>query len=404
MNMKTKLLTLILLFVSQTIFAQKIGPFLSFYKQANKYENKVSNKRTAKLVKQIRSSSGNSIIEYYAIVCNYDKKNPYYIFADSSYNAIIKVTPLKYIEISNSTHDITVLNKTDDNQDYDVQRGSLESNLYTLSYYQAPIPKMTPYQINMIDKKTDTVIRKTPCFVYNSTKNSKTIQDNKEIKIKETQTFYTNKKTLEIDSIILIITYDTGYKLICKEYVTNLPNFDYDLFEKNLNFNNPKYAKYSRHDENNLPYSMTGTRNKAINSAILNFPIVNLKNETTKLNDMNGWVLLDFWQFGCRPCFEQFKQFAQEKDSIGTTILEKEGVRILSIHPFSDNMEMIAEVGEKYHVTQYLYSAKGLKSEIEILSYPTYYLISPNKQIALKTNQLGDYSEILQIIKQYNNK
>ena len=100
-----------------------------------------------------------------------------------------------------------------------------------------------------------------------------------------------------------------------------------------LNFDNPKYSNYSRHNAENPPYSTQGSNNIEINSFILNYPITNLKGEVTNLADMKGWILFDFWQFGCSPCFAQFKQFAHERDSLGSTILEQEGVRILSIHP-----------------------------------------------------------------------
>ena len=62
-------------------------------------------------------------------------------------------------------------------------------------------------------------------------------------------------------------------------------------------------------------------------------------------------------------------------------------------------MEMIGKIGEKYGVSKYLYSAKGINDQLEMSSYPTYYLISPDKQIILKTNHLDDYSNILQAIK-----
>lgn len=404
-KMRNRLLILVLFVFSQTTFAQKIGPFWSFYRKANQFAKNAVNQRTAKSIVQIWISETDTLTTHYTIVCNYDKKDPYYCVIDSNYadyTEITKVTPNQYILVSESTNDLAVLNKVKGDDLYEMQRSSREYNALALNYYQAHIPKLTPYIPIMVDKKTDTVIRNTPCLLYSSSTTKESYNSNREKQIiTETRKIYIDKNTLEIDSIVKTDLYDSGYRLICKERVSDLPNFDYNELKQQLDFSNPKYAHYSRHDESNLPYRMVYTRNKETTQAILDYPITNLQGQVTKLADMEGWVLLDFWQFGCQPCFAQFKKFAHERDSIGSSVLEKEGVQILSIHPYSDNMEKIAQIGEKYHVSDYLYSAKGMNGQLEMNGYPTYYLISPDKKVALKTNHLGDYSEIIGIVKEY---
>ena len=91
----------------------------------------------------------------------------------------------------------------------------------------------------------------------------------------------------------------------------------------------------------------------------------------------------------------------QQIDSIGQTTLENNSVKVICVNPMSDNMELIAKVAEKYNVHNQLYAAKGLKALIAIPSYPTYYLISPKKEVVKKGTNFND-EEILEAIKQYN--
>lgn len=401
---KIFILIAFLVLIMQTACCQNIGTYMNYYKQASSFAKQTKNHKTAKEVKQIRIIETDTIYNYYTMLCNYDKKNPYFSVIDTAYQKIMFIQEDKYFCIDNITRELT---KADKNSELYNYRYNTESKILALNYYQNPLHKLKPYSNEMITKKTDTIIRGIPCFIFLSDE-TRNYYNKEATQIAGTvntrKNIFINQKSKDIDSIVLNRTYSDGRTLMIKEYIESIDDFNYHNFQTQLDFNNPKYQSYSRHDENKIPYSKSTSDNKEITSEILNYPIISLNNKKTTISEKNGWILLDFWQFGCRTCFEQFKRFAAENDSLGQTILEKEGVKIMSIQPKSDNMEMIAQVGEKYHVTQYLYSAKGLKGQIEVISYPTYYLISPDKKIAHITHYLGDYSEILQIIKQYNNK
>ncbi len=57
-----------------------------------------------------------------------------------------------------------------------------------------------------------------------------------------------------------------------------------------FNYNNKEYEKYSRYDvANPEPYHSFDT---IVTDKLLDFPIVNLKNDTTTLREQNSWVLL----------------------------------------------------------------------------------------------------------------
>ena len=403
--MKNKCLLLFMLLFSQSLFCQNIGALISYCKEASSFAKQTKNQRTAKNIKQIRIINSDTIFNNYTILCSYNKKEPYFCIIDSAYLKIRYYQKDKYISVNNTTNEYSI-EKVNKKSALNNSRFHAENIVLALNYYQSPIPKLVPIKPQFITNKIDTIIRNTHynIFVTDETRDCLDKQGNVEKTVKIEQNIFINQTTKDIDSIIMKSNYSDGNQIILKEYVESNESFNYEDFQKQIDFNNPKYHSYSKHDENTPPSSTIVSDNKSLNSKILSFPILKLNGKKTTIAEENGWILLDFWQFGCRPCFEQFKRFAAENDSLGQTILEKNNITILSIHPFSDNMEMIAQIGEKYHVSQYLYSAKGLNTEIEIISYPTYYLISPDKKIVHKTNHLGDYSEILQIIKQYNNK
>lgn len=285
---------------------------------------------------------------------------------------------------------------------YEEYRINIEGQNYSLLYYLWNLHKLPPYSFYPISNEKNTVIRNTPISIFTSNEELiyyKSKDKSQKGKIQQTTNYYVNTRTYLLDSLKFTYAYDNGKTTTYKEYVSEIKNFDFDSFYKLLDFNNPKYANYSRHDNDNFPESLSITDNEIITPEILCQPITNTKKQITTLSKTDGWILLDFWQFGCSGCFAQFKSFQHEKDSLGYRILENNGVKVFSIHPYSDNMELIQKVADKYDANDYIYSSKGFTKLLHISSYPTYYLISPNKKIVLKTNNLGDYSEILNIIK-----
>lgn len=112
---------------------------------------------------------------------------------------------------------------------------------------------------------------------------------------------------------------------------------------------------------------------------------------------MEGWVFLDLWQFGCQPCYHCFERMKHEKDSLGYRILENEGIRIIAANAKSDNFELINAIATKFEGEDILYAGKGTMSMLALVNhaFPSYYLISPEKEIIWRSNYLGDYSELL---------
>lgn len=212
---------------------------------------------------------------------------------------------------------------------------------------------------------------------------------------------YVNNNTNILDSIRIKNIVDGK---IHSQRVIRISNLRYDdrqqIVDSIFNFNNPRYAKFSHHNEKNPENAWTD--NHEINDEVLNFPLVNLDGDTTTLAENEGWVLLNVWSNNCAPCLENLQNYGHEKNSLGYRVLEREGIKIMAVNQSSDNMELIRQIGEKTGTTDLMYSGKGLSGVIELRYLGYYYLISPDRQIAYETYDLGDYSELLNAKKKYD--
>ena len=216
----------------------------------------------------------------------------------------------------------------------------------------------------------------------------------------ETVSSYVNNKTNVLDSI-KIDHYVNGEK--SSQRIIRINNLRYDNRQRYIdsifNFDNPRYAKFSHHDEKNPKNPWTD--NREINDEVLRFPLVRLNGDTTTLAENKGWVLLNVWSFNCAPCLENLQNYGHEKDSLGYRILEQEDIKIMAVNQSSDNLELIRQIGEKAGTTDIMYSGKGLSGVIELRYFGYYYLISPDRQIAYESSHLGDYSKLLKAKSDY---
>ena len=207
--------------------------------------------------------------------------------------------------------------------------------------------------------------------------------------------FYVNATTNIMDS-----AYCEVFEYHSKDQYT-FYDFNYDnrqtYIDSIFNFDNKEYEKYSRYNiATPQPYYSLDT---IVTDKLLDFPLVDLKNDSTSLREEEGWILLNFWQLDSEPCLEQLAKYAHEKDSLGYRILEKEGIKIMAIEHRSNNMEYIEKVAKKYEFEDITYSGKGIYSVIEIPYFGYYYLISPDKKVFFRTSKLEDYEEILKLIR-----
>lgn len=213
-----------------------------------------------------------------------------------------------------------------------------------------------------------------------------------------------NHQTFHIDSVIAYNVSRNSFHDTIKYLVTGLDNMDKSNYYDSLfDAANDEYRSYSFHDEKHLPYSMANSYNKEIDDEVTDYRLLCLDGDSLSLSSIPTWILLDLWQLGCQPCYQAFEKFRQERDSLGHMVLDGEDIRIIAANAKSDNMELIGKVAEKYEAYDLLYAGKGLTSVLSLVNhgFPSYYLISPGKEIVWRSNSLGDYSELLEAKENY---
>ena len=400
MMKKTLFLLLIILGALKEINAQRINYFNTFsvMKDYITASIKMSENHPDGIVaKNVKSYYGKnaSEIEYYTFVYDFSTKESYYCILDTASLIFCKVDKKNWYSVNTTTRELTHY-KRSNLREFKSMKGSLEAQHKVIEYYICGDKYIKP-EVNYVlyKKNTDTIIRTKPCMVFYASNFSDDY--------KRDAVYYIDKSNYELDSVIWVsIGTDGKRTIIGKEVVSDIENFNTMELKELFDFNNPKYEEFSRHDKNNLPPSFSYSENVDFSlPKVTNFEFYDLNNNNTSLQKEQGWVLLDIWEFGCRGCYAGFKRMGQQIDSIGQTVLENNDVKVICVNPISDNMELIAKVAEKYNVHNLLYAGKGLSALINIPAYPSYYLISPKKEVVKKGTQFND-EEILEAIKQYN--
>lgn len=399
--MKKTLILLLLVFCTLRItYAQQFS-LKDTFKTAKIYflaSNEMMENHSDRVVaKNVKVYYGKNVseIEYYTFVYDFSSDKPYYCVFDTSLMDFYKVDKKNLYEVNFGTRELTHLKRSNIGM-FNSFKGSLEAQHKIIDYYIYSNSNNIKPSVNYaLYKDLDTVIRKEPCLVfYASNFNEKHRRD---------AIYYVNKTNYELDSVIWMSTGTNGNRYVAKkEILTDIENFDIKEIEGLFNFENPQYSEFTRHDGKNEPYSYADSENEDFSiPKVTSFELQDLNGNKTTIQNEKGWVLLDIWEFGCKGCYAGFKRMGQQIDSIGQTVLEKNGVKVICVNPMSDNMEYIAKVAEKYNVHNLLYAGKGLTTLIAIPSYPSYYLLSPKNEVVKKGTHFKD-EEILEAIKQYN--
>ena len=357
--------------------------------------NMMDNHKDGIIAKNVKVYYGKDVseTEYYTFVYDFSTKSPYYCVLDTSLLDFCKIDKRNLYEVNVGTRELTHY-KSSDLKYYGSMKGTLEAQHKIIEYYIYGNDNIKPEVNYALYKKTDTIVRTKPCLVFYASNFNK--------KYRKDAIYYIDKSNYELDSVIWVSTRKDGERFIAKkEIVTSIENFNMNEIRDLFNFDNPQYAEFSRHDGKNEPYSFAYSDNENFSiPKVASFELQDLNNEKTSIQNEQGWVLLDLWEFGCKGCYAGFKRMGQQIDSIGQTVLQSNGVKVICVNALSDNMELIAKVAEKYNVHNLLYAGKGLTALIAIPSYPTYYLISPKNEVVKKGTQFSD-EEILDAIRQY---
>ena len=174
---------------------------------------------------------------------------------------------------------------------------------------------------------------------------------------------------------------------------------------------NPVYAIYE-HIDDSKPYgehySSPKPRTKKVldilTDDILEHPFVDVNGDTTTLGQQEGWVLIETWYDGCRPCKQWIVDYENEKKEKGTTSLEQAqaGIKVLCVNPYVSYIDYLRKTADEYGIGRIVYAGKGIKEKLGFMYSPTYYLVSPDKHIVFTSEKyVEDNSIFIEKMKEY---
>ena len=141
---------------------------------------------------------------------------------------------------------------------------------------------------------------------------------------------YYNKDKQWVDSVVTSLPRDVDE--VVRENVV-ITNFEDKTAEYDSIFSerNPVYAIYE-HLDDSKPYGENYSSPKPrtekvldrLTDDILEHPFVDVNGDTTTLGQQEGWVLIETWYDGCRPCKQWIVDYENEKKEKGTTSLERQ--------------------------------------------------------------------------------
>lgn len=154
-----------------------------------------------------------------------------------------------------------------------------------------------------------------------------------------------------------------------------------------------RYAGYSRHNNtDNLPPSARRlmATNESLTDALLDYPLVSFGGDTTSLRKQKGWVLLDFWFTGCKPCLREMGRMAGDTADVKLAWLKEHGVKLMIVNPLAASTESLLPVVGRFGLNDHMYHAKGLTDVFSIKSYPCLVLVNPQKKQLIRLERLSD--------------
>lgn len=256
-------------------------------------------------------------------------------------------------------------------------------NLYTFAPYYSHPGKI---DIGRIEEITDTLLDKTHYHIVKSVYQEGWNYNKKTKKFDIPLVYYLwtycNDETHWVDKVVVSQTNNRNEKYEILEFkdidssgMSQAEKSQFDRF-------NIKYNKYAVYDYTMKPapsVAFSGT-DTTLTDALLAAPLVNALGDTTRLLDVNGWILLEFWTYGCHPCTEFIVSLKKEKDSLGHTRLEQDGIQIFCINIGGPATPKFIDYAHRLNATEYLYASREMGA-MEIKITPTYYLFAPNHNL-----------------------
>jgi hypothetical protein len=345
--------------------------------------------------------------QFYQVSFFYDSIQPSIYISLDDMILTYKITKdtLKKVDGINMELSAFIRSETDSLHVYENIKANVENKIaYINSFYQSVFTDIPPY--GDVDIKTikDTILPNgIHCYRFEGLDELRVFENCDTGEKDELQyicTYWINKETSQIDSLIMSKTNSTPYTDTIIFVISNINHEQrQNYYDQIFNYDQTSYDGFTIHNEKHLPFSMIGSNLDNTSLELLNYPLINLKNDTTTINNYHSWLLLNFWSFNCPTCINELKEWGEEKDSLGYRPLEKNGITILSINYNSNNINLIKQVSTKTNSDDIMFSAKGINQHISLPYLGYNYLLSPQKEIVYRSTYIGhkgNYSELLE--------
>jgi hypothetical protein len=182
------------------------------------------------------------------------------------------------------------------------------------------------------------------------------------------------------------------------DIVISITHDDCTEIMKLFDTNDVRYIGYSRHNNtDNLPPSVRRLKatNVDLTNELLDYPIVSFRGDTTSLRREQGWVLLDFWFTGCKPCLRSMQKMASDSAEVSLAWLEEHKVKLMYVNPLAASTESLLPVVDRYGLNRYMYHAKGLTDIFSIKSYPCLVLVNAQKKQLIRIEKLDEVKRVI---------
>lgn len=342
-------------------------------------------------------------------------RNNLVMIHDHEFDNYYLVTNDSTVFVDKERRELTVFRKKAKSRDFYIVGAENYINTIPdgLDYYLRPLKghcrKKHPH---LPIESRDTTIRGTDYTKYMAHSGVQHFYNEKtrrfDIPIDDVSVSFVNNETNCLDSVYITNITDNDNKTEAFIRVMDISNDNkYQLIDSVFDFTSVLYAGYTVHDNLNPPTSIVGTTNRNLTDEVLDFPIVSLDGDTTTIRNEQGWLFLDFWFIGCGACEKSFQTIKEEQDSLGYRILEREGIKMMLVNEFSDNVELVRERIDQYSIDDIVYTAKGVSRIYRANPCPYIILISPDKQKVYEVAGNNDcYKQLLKAKREYerNNK
>jgi len=337
---------------------------------------------------------------------------------DTLYNAydttLIYVESNKFIGVRSKNSISYTENDTNTTIDFWSEFIAVNSlqNYWGNYFHHANIPMTAHFYTSIIIyrpyfRKIDRISDIGDYFVFACIDSSTIVED---IQMYEEVKMYVNKETYLLEKITTKRRNNTLAELelgaIEREIVINHLEFNQENSIYKSIFN-PDYYPDFLIVKNDSPYDAISKKveqEKAkfekskitLDKKMLNYEIAGFDDNTAKLNDIKGWILLDSWSRGCPPCFEMMKEVSLHKQEF-----EKRGVTIVSLNSYDQPSDYLKAFCERLKIDiADLYFFKNSEDMTifrkQIKVFPTIFLISPDKKVVWQTAGKKSVAELVQ--------